>query len=359
MTATPPVLAIDALSVGFAVPGGRVQALRDVSLAIQPGEAYGLIGESGSGKSTLALAVMRYLGNGTVEHGTIRLEGADVLALPEAGLAALRGNRVAMVYQDAQAALNPSMRIGDQVAEAVRCHRGGSWRAARAEARTLLAQVNLPDPATLARRYPHQVSGGQQQRVVIAMALACRPALLIMDEPTTGLDVTTEAVILDLIVALRQQFGTAILFISHNIAVVSQVCDRVGVLYAGRLVEEGTVAQLLAAPAHPYTRGLLDCLPQPDAARARLAPIAGTLPDLRAPPAGCIFAARCRFAEPRCTDADPPLRVGDDGRRHLCHFDLVLSAAAPAEAAAARAVLPTVRLQARGLRKAYYTPLTR
>ncbi|MGY6251068.1 dipeptide ABC transporter ATP-binding protein [Bosea thiooxidans] len=287
-----------------------------------PGEAYGLIGESGSGKSTIAFTVMRYAMGGRAD-GEIWLAGNDVMQMTEASLGQVRGRVAAMVYQDPMSALNPAIRIGEQVAEAVRLHRGLSRRAAADRARELLGKVHLPQPREIARRYPHQLSGGQQQRVVIAMALACDPQLLIMDEPTTSLDVTTEAVILDLVRELRRDTGVSVLFISHNIGVIAQVCDRVGVLYAGQLVEEGTTAEVLHAPSHPYTIGLMRAMPLPDRSQYRLATIPGRLPDMRHPPSGCVFAGRCAIAEEVCTVDMPglvPSAGGDSDHRSRCHF---------------------------------------
>jgi peptide/nickel transport system ATP-binding protein len=315
-----PVLDISGLSVSYNADSARpLHAVRDLSLSIAPGEAYGLIGESGSGKSTVAYAIMRHLPAARATARHVALCGRDVLALPVAELAQLRGRQVAMVYQDPMSALNPVLRVGEQVAEVLRRHRGMTRAAAHQRTLALFAQVHLPDPAALARRYPHQISGGQQQRVVIAMAIACQPELLIMDEPTTGLDVTTEAVILELIRELRRSLGAAVLFISHNLAVVANVCDRVGVLYAGQLVEQGPARQVLNAPQHPYTSGLLAATPHAAARQQVLRAIPGGLPDLSAVPADCIFRPRCALAGDICATA-PALRDSGSGRLVACYL---------------------------------------
>ncbi len=323
-----PVLDVRNLSITY----GALKAVRDVSFSIAPGEAMGLIGESGSGKSSVAYAVMRYIKG--MATGEVHVAGQDIMALPESALAKLRGRTAAMVYQDPMSALNPAIKVGEQIAEAIRLHAKASKAEAWARAVALLGRVHLPRPEDIAHRYPHQLSGGQQQRVVIAMALACDPQLLIMDEPTTGLDVTTEAVILDLVNELRRQTGVAVLFISHNMGVVAQVCDRVGVLYAGQLIEEGTTEQVLRAPRHPYTVALMRAMPAIEGPRRRLAAIPGRLPDLRAPPLGCIFTPRCPIASAECHASMPSLsattRLGDT-HRSRCHFRDEVEARLPPE----------------------------
>ncbi|MBT9386576.1 ABC transporter ATP-binding protein [Pseudooceanicola sp. CBS1P-1] len=318
------VLAIENLSITYGKGSEAVHAVRGVTLSIAPGEAYGLIGESGSGKSTVAFSCMGHVAGGEIETGSIKLKGENLLRLSPAGWQSVRGNRVAMVYQDPMNALNPAFKLGAQVAEALIRHRNMTRKDALARAVELFRQVRLPDPENLAQRYPHQISGGQQQRVVIAMAIACEAELLIMDEPTTGLDITTEAHILDLIADLRKRLGMAILFISHNLRVVAQVCDRVGVLYAGQMVEEGPASEVLRRARHPYTMGLNNSLLPIDGAVKRLNPIPGSLPDLRNVPGGCIFAARCAYATPQCKDAVPAIQVV--GSRHVsrCIFNEIL-----------------------------------
>jgi len=325
--AAEPALQIERLSVSFATPRGEVRALREVSLEIEAGEVFGIAGESGSGKSTLAYAIMRDLApNARVAGGAIRFAGEDLLGLAPDALRRIRGRRIAMVYQDPKSALNPSMRIGPQIAEVLEIHALASRPGAAARALELLALVNIPDPPAVARAYPHQLSGGMQQRVVIAMALAGDPALLIMDEPTTGLDVTTQARILELVADLRHDIGAAILYISHDLAVIAQVSDRVGILYAGELVESAPAAPLFHRPAHPYTRGLLDALPDIDLARA-FRPIRGRLPDLTRRPEGCVFAPRCDFLEDACTRAQPPMAtVGESHVARCLRWETAMAA---------------------------------
>jgi len=318
-----PVLEIENLAVAYKVPGGEIEAIHDVSFAIARGETYGLVGESGCGKSTTAWAVVDFLGaNGYVKRGRIRFEGQDLLGRSPAELLRLRGNRIAMVYQDPMQSLNPSLCLGDQMKEVLTVHRGLSDTAATRRCLEMLERVYMPDPVAVFRRYPHQVSGGQQQRVVIAMALLNNPALLIMDEPTTSLDVTVEAAVLDLVAELRRDFDTAILFISHNLGVIARVCDRVGVMYAGELAEQATTRDLFARPRHPYTQGLIRCLPRIDLGKggAVLQPIRGRVPAPGDRPAGCVFHPRCDYARERCRVERPALRplAGDVHVR--CHF---------------------------------------
>jgi peptide/nickel transport system ATP-binding protein len=305
-----PALQIEDLRVGFRRRDRHLPVLRGVSLQIGAGEAYGLVGESGCGKTTLALALMRYLAaNGSVDGGSIRVDGQDVLALGERELRSWRGQRVAMVYQDPASALNPAMRIGSQIAEIYQFHMGLSRSQARERARESLAKVAMPDPDSTLRRYPFELSGGQQQRVVIAMALAGDPKLLVLDEPTTGLDATVEAEILDLIEELRGRINAAILLISHNLGLVARLCERVGVLYAGRMVEQGSARQLFSDPRHPYTMGLLSCVPRFGMRKdlVSLRPIPGTLPALGTLMPGCVYATRCALKQPVCTQREPDL----------------------------------------------------
>jgi len=320
------VLQIERLSVSFATPRDEIRALRDVSFDIAAGEVFGVAGESGSGKSTLAYAIMRDLApNARVVGGAIRFAGEDLLRLAPDALRSIRGRRIAMVYQDPKSALNPSMRAGQQIAEVLEIHALASRAGAAARALELLALVNIPDPPAVARAYPHQLSGGMQQRLVIAMALAGDPGLLIMDEPTTGLDVSTQARILELVAGLRHDVGAAILYISHDLAVIAQVSDRVGILYAGELVEVAPARQLFRRPAHPYARGLLDALPDIDLTRA-FRPIRGRLPDLSRLPDGCVFAPRCDFVEDACTRGQPAMAtVGPAHVARCLRWDTVIA----------------------------------
>jgi peptide/nickel transport system ATP-binding protein len=325
---TPDALRVNGLEVSYRSRGRDLTALRDLTFHVAAGEAYGLVGESGCGKSTVALAIERYLPrNGRVSKGSICVGEQDVYALGDQEIRALRSTTLSMVYQDAGRALNPSLRVGEQIAEIFRLH-GLPAPEARAKALTMLKRVRIPDQQSVYDRYAHQLSGGMQQRVSIAMALSIEPKLLILDEPTTGLDATVEAEILDLIARLRREITTAVLFISHNLGVISRMCDRVGVLYAGSLVEEGSTADIFHGPRHPYTVGLLRCLPRRGRRKdhGRLDSIPGSPPapgeDLR----GCLFAPRCGLAEEKCRSAAPPfVGFGDRSsglgeRSSRCHF---------------------------------------
>ena len=308
--AAPGAAALDVqdLEVTFHRRGRRLPVLKGVTLKIERGQAYGLVGESGCGKTTLAMAAMRYLAaNGTLDNGRVLVDGQDVSTLSEEALRKWRGGKVAMVYQDPTQALSPAMRIGDQLAEVFHYHEGMDKKAALEQARESLRRVAIPDPDGTLRRYPFELSGGQQQRVVIAMALAVNPQLLILDEPTTGLDATVEAEILDLIEELRGRINAAILLITHNLGLVVRLCERVGVLYAGRLVEEGSAKEVFTDPRHPYTMGLLRCVPRfgMNKTDAALQTIPGTLPALGDPLEGCVYSARCPMAQPVCKRREP------------------------------------------------------
>jgi len=310
------------LDVVYTVRGIDRRVLRGVTFEIGRGESYGLVGESGCGKSTAALAIVRYLArNGRVSGGSISVAGRDVLALGGGNLRRYRAEAVSMVYQNPGSALNPSIRVGAQVAEAFTVL-GASQRDARERARAALARVQIADPDSVMARYPHQLSGGMQQRAVIAMALAKDPALLILDEPTTGLDATVEAEVLDLVSQLQAELHTSVLFISHNLGVISKMCSRVGVLYAGRLVEEGPVDTVLRDPRHPYTVGLLRCIPRGGARKdhGRLDTIPGFLPSLGSEIPGCVFADRCALADERCRAEEPPLISVEDGHESRCWY---------------------------------------
>ncbi|MFT0531961.1 ABC transporter ATP-binding protein [Castellaniella hirudinis] len=298
-----PILDIQNLSLAFPVFGGTVQALNGVSLRVLPGEIVGVVGESGSGKSVTAMTALRLLppGGYRVLQGCARLKGEDVLAAPEAVLRQWRGRRAAMIFQEPMTALNPTRRIGDQMAGVLRVHqRGLGRREALAQAESLLREMMIPDPAQVLRAYPFELSGGMRQRVMVAMAFSCQPDLLIADEPTTALDVTVQRQVLQLLRHHARARKTAILFITHDMAVVSQLCDRVYVMYAGAVVEQGPTRDVLRDPRHPYTKGLLDGLPEGAEPGAALAAIPGQVPDLRHPPAGCLFYDRCAYADAAC-----------------------------------------------------------
>jgi peptide/nickel transport system ATP-binding protein len=317
-----PAIELEDLEVVYRVRGVDRSVLRGVTLAIDEGEAYGLVGESGCGKTTAALAIMRYLPrNGRVVSGAIRVAGEDLVRMSDPDVRRLRATKVSMVYQNPGAALNPAIRVGAQVAEVFEIM-GDEKDAARTRAQEMLRKVQISDPARVMRRYPHQLSGGMQQRVVIAMALASDPTLLILDEPTTGLDATVEAEVLDLVAALRKEFGTSVLFISHNLGVIRRMCERVGILYAGRLVEEGATRDVFAEPRHPYTVGLLRCIPRAGLRkdRDRLDTIPGYLPQLGAHLPGCVFADRCGLAKEICHTDEPPFHAVGGGHSSRCHF---------------------------------------
>ncbi len=318
-------LTVVGLTVTYRMRGRDREVLQDVSFRVRRGEAYGLVGESGCGKSTVAMAALRYLPrNGKVKAGKIIIAGQDVQKLDADALRSMRANAISMVYQDPGRALNPSLTIARQVTEAFEAA-GASRDEAVQRTLEMLQRVRIAAPERVMASYPHQLSGGMQQRVVIAMALASNPALLILDEPTTGLDATVEAEVLDLVAQLREELGTAVLFISHNLAVIGRMCERVGVLYAGKLVEEGATQDVFARPRHPYTVGLLRCLPTAGRSKdsERLDTIAGNLPLPGSVTQGCIYADRCRLADDRCRrEAPPPYRLsaahGDQMSR--CHY---------------------------------------
>ena len=325
-----PILVVDGLEVVYETESGPFHAVRDVSFSLRREQALGLVGESGSGKTTVALALVRYLAeNGRITAGSIRFEGTDLVRLDDRALRRLRGNKIAMVYQDPAGALNPSLRIGEQVAEVYRTHLGLSGSEARRRAVQMLGRVHLSEPEHTFDRYPHELSGGQQQRIVVAMALAGNPDLLILDEPTTGLDATVEAEILDLFAELRQTVRAAILFISHDIGLISRVCERIGVMYTGRFVEVGPTQQLLSRPTHPYTRGLLACTVPFGASKdaVRLVPIEGRV----ATDVGdaCSFAPRCPFARERCLVEGPALVRSGSEQDSRCFFHDEVAAAPP------------------------------
>ena len=310
------------LLVAYTVRGVDRRVLRGVSFSIGQGESYGLVGESGCGKTTAAFAIMRYLPrNAKILNGSIRLNGEDMIGMSGSSMRRLHATTVSMVYQNPASALNPSIRIGPQLVEVFELM-GVAKEEALHQSEAMLHKVQISDPQRVMRRYPHQLSGGMQQRAVIAMALAKNPTLLILDEPTTGLDATVEAEVLDLIAALRQEFGTSVLFISHNLAVIAKMCERVGVLYAGRLVEEGVAQEVFRDPRHPYTVGLLRCIPRGGLRKDETAldTIPGFLPRLGADLPGCVFEPRCGLAKEVCREQEPDLYPLGHGRASRCHF---------------------------------------
>ncbi|MBL8710721.1 MAG: ABC transporter ATP-binding protein [Rhodospirillaceae bacterium] len=315
-----PILELRNVSISYFVRAGELKVVPDISLTLYEGEALGLVGESGCGKSTVAFAIMKYLGGaGRLTGGQILFEGRDMTKMSDEELRKIRGGRMAMVYQDPMSSLNPVIPIGKQLMEVPIIHSGVGTAEAEKRAVQMLREVNLPDPESMMTRYPHQLSGGQQQRVVIAMALMAEPSLLVMDEPTTGLDVTVEAAVLDLVAQLRKKHNSAIVFISHNLGTVVRICDRIGVMYAGELVEEGPIGEVFRDPRHPYTRGLLNCIPTLNAdKRSRpLSAIPGQVPPILNRPKGCIFAPRCPDAAgERCTAAAIPTTIYGESGHH-------------------------------------------
>jgi len=291
------VLDVEHLSIAYETRKGDVEAVRDVTFTVREGETVGLVGESGCGKSTIAYGVVNHLGpNGKITGGHIRFQGSEMIGRSRAELNELRGDRIAMVFQDPMQALNPSLRLGEQLAEVLTCHKGMPFNEAWGRSVEMLKRVNMPDPEDVMKRYPHQISGGQQQRVVIAMAMLNNPALLIMDEPTTALDVTVEAAVLDLIEELKAEFNAANIFITHNLGVVARVSDQLCVMYAGQMVEKGPVVEIFKRPCHPYTRGLMAAVPKLGESKldSLLQPIRGRVPaPADRPRNACIFAPRC------------------------------------------------------------------
>jgi peptide/nickel transport system ATP-binding protein len=317
---TTPLIEIEGLRVLFRGDDGRTNhAVDTVDLAVAHGATLGLVGESGCGKSVTSLAIMGLLSKQSSEvSGSIRFDGFDLLHTSDQTLRDLRGNRLAMIFQEPMTSLNPSFTIGDQIIETILRHRGGSRGSARQRAIDLLRRVHIPSPEKRIDEYPHKLSGGMRQRVMIAMALACDPRLLIADEPTTALDVTLQAQILELMRELKTASGAAIILITHDLGVVAEVCDEVAVMYAGQIVERANVDDLFAAPQHPYTVGLLGSIPRLDRRAAHLATIEGMVPNMANPPAGCRFAARCPFVGEPCRAAPPPLVEVSPGHLSRC-----------------------------------------
>jgi oligopeptide/dipeptide ABC transporter ATP-binding protein len=331
------ILQVEGLQTHFFTAVGTVRAVDGVSYALRSGETLGIVGESGCGKSVSALSILRLVANppGRIVGGAIHFEGKNLLDLSEAEMEKIRGNEISMIFQEPMTSLNPLFTVGQQVAEAIALHQGLPRKEAWDRAVDMLRRVYIPEPERRALAYPHQLSGGMRQRVMIAMALSCNPKVLIADEPTTALDVTIQAQILDLMRELQETFGTAIILITHDMGVVAENADRVIVMYAGRKVEEATSAELFDRPGHPYTKGLLGSIPHLDEAarngarRSRLNEIKGLVPSLFNLPAGCSFAPRCGLASDRCREARPELQ--DYGAGHLVacwHADKVLAGAA-------------------------------
>ncbi|PYZ92381.1 peptide ABC transporter ATP-binding protein [Salipaludibacillus keqinensis] len=302
------LLEINDLAVSFSTQGGEVQAVRGVSFAVGPGETVAIVGESGCGKSVTAQSIMRLIPEppGRIKHGSIHLHGKDLASLTEKQMRNVRGKQIGMIFQDPMTSLNPTLTVGDQLTEGILTHEKMSQREANKEAIELLHLVGIANPDERLKQYPHQFSGGMRQRLMIAMALMCKPELLIADEPTTALDVTIQAQIIDLFKEIQEKTGVAIIIITHDLGVVAQIADRINVMYAGEIVEYGTVKEIFYQPEHPYTRGLLTSVPRLDGDRSQpLIPIVGTPPDLFAPPVGCAFTSRCKYAMKVCQAHDP------------------------------------------------------
>lgn len=314
------LLEVTGLQVELAAPGGWNRIVDGIDVSLHAGKTLGVVGESGSGKSITSLSIMGLLPKGLsrISAGDIQLEGQSLLALSERDMGRIRGNRIAMIFQEPMTSLNPVFTIGRQLREAIRQHRKIGRRQAGLDAVELLRKVGIPRPEQVVKEYPHQLSGGMRQRVMIAMSMACDPQILIADEPTTALDVTIQAQILDLMRQLQRESGTAILFITHDLAIVAEMCDRVAVMYAGQVVEEADVRDIFRDPKHPYTKGLLASLPLLSGGQQRLTPIPGQVPTPDAMPHGCRFAPRCTFKTEACERIKPAMLELDNGRRCRC-----------------------------------------
>jgi peptide/nickel transport system ATP-binding protein/oligopeptide transport system ATP-binding protein len=317
-----PILEVRDLRVEIPLTRGTVHAVQSASFTVEAGQALGLVGESGCGKSMTLRAILGLLPHpGHITGGEIRFEGDDLANADPRRLRDVRGARIGIIFQEPMTALNPVMRVGDQIAEGPRVHLGKSRSEARKTALELMRKVGIPDPARRARAYPHELSGGMRQRVMIAIALSCEPRLILCDEPTTALDVTIQDQILKLLSAMRRDLGVSVVFVTHDLAVVAQTCERIAVMYAGQVVETGTVDEVFRAPRHPYTLGLLRSVPRFDVVRQSLDSIPGQPPDLVAPPTGCPFQPRCGFAREDCLEGDFPLRRLGPGRATACIHD--------------------------------------
>ena len=331
-----PLLSVSDLAVTFDTDDGDIEAVRGVSFEVAAGETVGIVGESGSGKSVTTQALLQLVPGARVS-GSARFDGIDLLTLPSPAIRRIRGARISMVFQDPLSSLHPQFAVGWQIAEAIRAHEPVRWEAAERRAVALLDEVGIPNAASRIEDYPHQFSGGMRQRVMLAMALALRPQLLLADEPTTALDVTVQAQLLELLSRLQREHGMAVVLVSHDLGVIGRVADRVLTMYAGRIVEESTKAEAFATPHHPYTRGLLSCIPGTSTRGTSLGPITGQPPSLLRLPPGCAFAPRCRHAQDRCRQSLPPQQRISDTHRSECVLPVETAGAAlPSEVAAAR-----------------------
>ena len=324
-----PLLEVKNLTTRFHTERGDLTAVDDVSFSVAPGQTLAIVGESGSGKSVTAMSLMRLIPDppGRIMGGQILFEGRDLLKLTDAQMREIRGNRIAMIFQEPMSSLNPSLTVGMQIAEPMNLHRKLSWTQAFEVAKSLLEKVRIPDAASRLKTWPHQYSGGMRQRTMIAMALACQPKLIIADEPTTALDVTVQAQILDLLKELTRETGAALILITHDLGVVARYADHVAVMYGGRIVEQTEAGALYANPRHPYTRGLLASIPRLDGSVGqRLVPIKGQPPDLARLPPGCAFAPRCQHADATCSARRPLLREVEPGHFSACHYEQAIDA---------------------------------
>lgn len=321
------ILTLDAIRTEFRTGGQWHAAVRDLSLTLRRNETLAVVGESGSGKSVTALTVMRLLSkeSARIAAGRVLFEGRDLLSLTEGEMGHVRGNSIAMIFQEPMTSLNPTMKVGEQIAEAIMIHRGKSKKAAMAEALSLLHEVNIPAPELRINDYPHEFSGGMRQRVMIAIALACRPKVLLADEPTTALDVTIQAQVLMQLASLREAYGMSVIVITHNLGVVAQVADRVAVMYAGEIVEIAEVDQLFEAPTHPYTQALLRAMPRVDRKAGALEPLPGSVPAITNMPPGCAFADRCNLVQPSCRQLRPALQELPGQPGHMVRCPVVLA----------------------------------
>jgi oligopeptide transport system ATP-binding protein len=319
-----PILQVKNLTTRFRTERGMVTAVDQVSFDVAPGETLAIVGESGSGKSVTALSILRLIPNppGKIESGEIIFDGEDLLKMSDAKMRSVRGDRIAMIFQEPMSSMNPALTVGKQIGEPINLHRRTPWKKALDMARVLLGKVQIPDPATRVSAYPHQFSGGMRQRGMIAMALACEPKLIIADEPTTALDVTVQAQVLDLLKDLASNSNTALILITHDLGVVARYADRVAVMYGGRIVETAPAKELYAHPKHPYTRGLMASVPRIDGDTSRpLVPIDGQPPDLAALPEGCAFMPRCKQASEQCRTTKPTLRQVGESHFKACLID--------------------------------------